>query len=410
MRNLQESKLITGAGLNDMHLMREEARATARSMKKSFEAADMLFVYHMCRQIIEENYDLGRVVSVEEVFGGYMSRSFRIWMEKGGVKKKWFFRRYVKNKDLTELKLEHKLLIWAKEHGNNLVSVPIRTAAGKTYVRHDFTSSKGVLEIAYFAVYEYLEGADSYTWLDNELEPQTSKSIAVAMATLHNSTRDFDPGPLVPADPPIFEFLHKIPDKFVKYSAAYANNDLCNQYTRYFDDHLDYYREVVEKILVRLTPEVQAQFPVCSIQGDFHPGNFKYDEQGLVCGVFDFDWASIDHRAFEIGLGMVYTFASWQDGMDGHLYLTQMVDWLREYDKALRRMKGLPPLTAAEKEYMPELLLLGWIYLVRWCSKAVYLDMELNQFEYLSYLRHMTAGLAWVEKNEELIRKRVTKI
>ena len=47
--------------------------------------------------------------------------------------------------------------------------------------------------------------------------------------------------------------------------------------------------------------------PVCPLQCDFHPGNVKYDRNGYVTGIYDFDWAKMDIRLFEFGLGMVFT-------------------------------------------------------------------------------------------------------
>ena len=50
-------------------------------------------------------------------FGGYINKSFGVYTVKDGERHTWFFRKYMRHKDLNELMMEHKLLLHARANG-----------------------------------------------------------------------------------------------------------------------------------------------------------------------------------------------------------------------------------------------------------------------------------------------------
>ena len=45
-------------------------------------------------EIMEELYDLGRVREVYEIFGGYINRSYGLVVQRDGIRKDYFLRKY----------------------------------------------------------------------------------------------------------------------------------------------------------------------------------------------------------------------------------------------------------------------------------------------------------------------------
>ncbi|MEG2639326.1 MAG: phosphotransferase [Clostridiales bacterium] len=380
-----------------------EAEALEAKVGEMKAVADQSFLYSQIKQIIENEYDIGKVLEVYEIFGGYVNRSFGVYTEKDGEKLTWFFRKYMRNKDMNELQLEHRLLLYAKEQGFERGACPVIGKDGKTFYALDQKMEDGSIETWYFAAYNFIEGRASYDWINNLMEEHSYISVAELVADLHNSVRDFDPNGFERAEPNCNALMDRFPSDFRGYSDAYAKAGYENCYTEFFESRLDYIEEMCKKAII---PEADFKnLPICPLQCDFHPGNVKYDRKGYVTGIYDFDWAKMDIRLFEFGLGMVYFFASWDAENDGEIYMDRVVKFLNAYNARLRELGGLEPIGDLEKKYLYELLIIGNQYLVRWCSEAYYKDMTMNPYEYLYYMKHQVRGLKWLEANEEYVRK-----
>lgn len=371
-------------------------------------AAEKSYLYFQIKEVIEEHYDIGTVTEIFEIFGGYVNRSFGVYTEKDGQRQTWFFRKYMRNKDLNELILEHKLLSYAREQGFDRGALPIPGKDGMTYYDRDQKMDDGNYEKYYFAVYEFIEGDPAYDWINNKMAPASYNSIAKLLAELHNSVRDFDPETYERNESRIDGLMREWPITFQNWSDAYAKAGVDNEYTQYFAAELPYIKSVCNETVI--PEEDLKKMPVCPLQCDFHPGNVKYDKELLVTGIYDFDWAKMDIRLFEFGLGMVYFFSDWDAMSNGVMDMDSIIEFINTYNAELKQLGGLPPIGELEKKYLYELLIMGNMYLVKWCSEAVYLDMTLPSYEYRYYMQHQVSGLKWLQKNEEAVRAAAAKI
>jgi len=103
------------------------------------ESADMLlgtaanareqYYYALIREIVEQRYDIGKLIDVYQIFGGYVNITFGIYTIKDGQKSTWIVRKYRRGKTIDALTFEHRLLLHARERGAEYTAAPIKTTA-----------------------------------------------------------------------------------------------------------------------------------------------------------------------------------------------------------------------------------------------------------------------------------------
>lgn len=336
-------------------------------------------------QIIEvfKSYELGTVTEVKEIFGGWVNRSFGVYAEKHGTKSQYLVRRYKEGVKEEGILFEHALIEFSIANGLELAASIKLTKDGKSLVQ---------INDLCFAVYDFLPGEDKYTWIDNQWNDAECASAAEVLAAFHNAARNFDSQGLARAEPRIMELLPTLPEIFAQYARTECPN---NRFHDYYLKNFDKIIEVIKK--TRIAPEDLGQMLINPIHGDFHAGNLKYADNQVV-GIFDFDWAKLDLRLFDLGLGLVYCCSSWTEENFGGLSLAKMEVFLKAYQNKLQQSGGLAPLNETEKKYLPELLSAGNLYLLYWDLKAYYGDMSLDVLEYLTYLQHQVKQMHWIEE------------
>ena len=119
-------------------------------------------------------------------------------------------------------------------------------------------------------------------------------------------------------------------------------------------------------------------------------------------GIFDFDWAKIDLRLFDVCFAIVYSCCAWEDlpdgSTDGDLRLHACQLFLKGYQDKLKELGELEPLNETELKYFPTMVEAANCYLINWCLSAYYDDVEnLNVYEYLAYLTHQLKMMKWID-------------
>ncbi len=361
-----------------------------------FTALDFSLLRNQIVEVVENNYDLGKVTAVYEIFGGYVNRSFGIYTEKDGRRYEYFIRKYKDGIVEQEILFEHKLIMFAIENGLSIAANLLKTRGGKTFVKIAEGGGQGSNEHRYFAVYEYLPGEDKYTWVDNLLTDEEYASSAEMLAAFHNGARNFDPAGLERVELQIAELIPTLPAIFKEYAAT----DISNRFHSYYLKNLDSILAAIKRI--QFPPQDLAQMPFIPVHCDFHPGNEKFQD-GKVVGLFDFDWSKIDLRMFDIGLGLVYFCGNWIDELDGTLMLDQCEIFLKAYQQKLRELGGLAPLNEVEKKHLVTILDAGNMYLIFWCLRAYYGDTTMNEYEYQVYLTHQVKLMNWIDAHRREI-------
>ncbi|NYE58517.1 phosphotransferase [Carboxydothermus ferrireducens] len=354
------------------------------------------FIHNIIEEVMQE-YDLGEVVEVFEIFGGYVNRSFGVITSKNGSTNKYFVRWYKKEIKEEEILFEHSLINYAIKNGLEIAAKVYSNKEGKTYVKKSFTIGD-ITDELYFAVYEYLPGEDKYTWIENKLNDEELKSAAEILAIFHNAAKDFNPHKFQRLEPPINELMKLLPS----YYEEYKNSDLKNNI--FHDYYVKNYKNIIWVIQENIIPDEKlAEMPVIPVHCDYHPGNLKFSDNKAV-GIFDFDWSKKDIRIFDLGLALVYFCSSWDDENDGELRFDQLELFLNSYQNKLIELKGLSPLNSTEKEYLPQVIAAGNMYLIYWCLRSYYGDLSLNVYEYLAYLRHQVKCMYFIEENKEKLK------
>ena len=384
----------------------QKNKAVLQSAQEVASIAENAMLNAQVTEVVETNYDIGKVMEVWEIFGGYINRSFGIVCEKDGVRTDWFVRKYLRNKDIKEIHLEHDLLFEAYNNGCEMVTLPLLGNGGASYFRLD-EGEGDEAEIYYYAVYHFIQGDVDYDWINNIMPERIYMKLGTILGGFHNSIRNFDPKGNNRQELDIRAMLPNFRSEFQGYLDFYEENGLENMFTKYYRLNFDEICRIAESIVI--TDEDAKEMPFLTIHNDFHPGNFKYNGDE-VTGMFDFDWAKVDMRLFEIAFACTYCFNYWDPDKNGVFDMDAVTNFCNAYNAELRKAGGLTPLTDTEKRLLPEFLLAGNLYLVRWASQMVWRDLSLSEFEYLFYLQHQVTSLYWVRDNLEKIREQCLAI
>jgi homoserine kinase type II len=329
-------------------------------------------------QIVADDYDLGRVVRAERIFGGYVNASFAVWTRTEAGEHKYFVRKYNQAITEREVRFEHALLTHLATRGFDLASTVFPNRHGETFVTREETVG-GAPATVFFGVFRLLEGEDKYTWVKNRLTDKEYDSGARVLAQFHHSAFDFDPGDLAREQPPIMEFVPTLAGTF-KECASRATG---TAFDDFFVGKLPAILDVIAKGV-----EVEARLgglPVTPVHCDYHPGNLKWvDEQGV--GLFDFDWSKLDYRVFDVAQGVVYFCSSWEGPDRGDLRLDKAAIFVRAYQDEAARWNDPGPMSAQELAVLPRMIANANLFILNWDVTFYYADTDPDVDEYMVYL------------------------
>ena len=348
-------------------------------------------------EIVNEDYDLGRVVRAERIFGGYVNASFAVWTRTESGEHKYFVRKYNRAIVEREVRFEHALLTHLASHGFALASTVFPARNGETFVTREEVVDDEPVTI-FFGVFRLLEGEDKYTWVKNRLTDKEFDSGARVLAQFHHSAFDFDPGDLAREQPPIMEFVPTLAPTF-KACAAKATGTA-------FDDHFLAKLPAILDVIAKGV-EVQSELgglPVNPVHCDYHPGNLKWvDEQGV--GLFDFDWSKLDYRVFDVAQGVVYFCSSWEGPDRGELRLDKAAIFVRAYQDEAARWAEPGPMGPRELAVLPRMIANANLFILNWDVTYYYADADPDVDEYMVYLSENVALMECIEEHfDELAR------
>jgi homoserine kinase type II len=347
-------------------------------------------------RILKEHYDLGDLSNAEELHGGTVNRSFAITVKKKGHSVKYLIRRYKPAIAEKEIKFEHAFIRYLKANGFDLVADVISTKTGNTYVKQGPTTT-GATHPDFWAVFEFIEGEDRYTWVDTRVAPEDMISAAEVLADLHQAGQSFrTPQGAERNQPKINDFL----PTFRQVYAAYSQKAGKTRFDQCFLQHRDPILSVVDRALI--PAQDVSRMPQIPVHCDYHQGNLKY-EGSQVIGVFDFDWSKIDLRIFDLALSLVYFCACWDGPAAGSLMLDKFELFLGAYNKRCTKPAGPGFLSGLEKAYLPVVLAAANLYVLHWALVDFYSIENPDDDEYMVYLNHYLKLMDWIEAQKDRI-------
>jgi homoserine kinase type II len=357
--------------------------------------------------IFNTHYDLGEVLDAKELTGGYNNHSFALTAGRNNRHVRYVVRRYNPRIAEKEVKFEHALVNHLNDNGFDLAAGILLTAGGDTYVTEKRTTA-GQTTIIYWAVFEYLQGDERYTWTDTDIAPDDLISAAGVLARLHQAGSNFRKPPGADrVQPAIMDFLPTFGETY----AQYAQKALKTGFDQVFQEQKNDIIEAIDKALIPVSD--RKKLPWLPIHCDFHQGNMKYKDSE-VTGLFDFDWSKIDLRIFDVGLAIVYFCARWEGRAAGSLDLDQCELFLKTYNQAWAPHLEPGPLSRLEKKYLPAMLAAGNLFVLHWTifdyytleswvTSAVFSGRMPDVELYMKFLNHGLNLMNWIEAQKSTL-------
>lgn len=394
--NVEGKLQLKEVNADDFGAMRSQFSAMKKTVDELYSTSEMAMSRSQLNHLMNDYYDLGEIVDAYEIFGGYVNRSFGVIMEKDGERTDYFVRKYKRTVTKNDIEVEHALLEHLMANGMKEASGVIRTKNGETFVELE-EEKEGERVKRSFAVYDFLEGDDTYDWINTNMTPEEDEEFARILAKFHNYANGFDSGEKEEA---------RILDYIVDFKNIFSNchKDLGiphhNRFLRLWKDSLPFVLEMCDKVKSDITPEMLKGMPEVPCHCDIHPGNAKWKD-GKCIGLFDFDWAKLDYRLFDICFALVYSCSSWEAQTDGRLWFDRFSYYLDGYNGFLKNEGTLTPITPEEKKAFPYMMLAAGLYLLNW-STCYYTDWEnYNEYEYYFYLTHIIKLLHYIDNHAD---------
>ena len=352
--------------------------------------------------VVNEAYDLGAVVRAERIFGGYCNASFGVWTRRDDGEHKYFVRKYNPAITEREVSFEHTLLTHIADHGFELASQVFPTRDGSTFVTRDEVVD-GKDMTFFFAVFTMLEGEDKYSWIKNRVTDKEYDSGARVLAGYHHAAYGFRPGELAREQPPIMDFVPTWAESWQALVAG-GGDTACDRYLR---EKLPRILEVAAKG-VDLRPQLEG-LPVNPVHCDYHPGNLKWvDERGV--GLFDFDWAKLDYRVFDVAQGICYFCTSWDGPDKGQLRLDKAAVFARGYQDEAARWAQPGVMSDRELAVLPRMIANANLYIFNWDITYFYGSPDSDVDEYLFYLTGQVECMEYIEAHLDQLAHLVTQV
>ncbi|MBW2408458.1 MAG: phosphotransferase [Deltaproteobacteria bacterium] len=351
--------------------------------------------------IFKTHYDLGDVIEAKELTGGYNNHSFALTTRRNDHQVRYVVRRYNPRTAEKEVKFEHALVNHLCDNGFDLAAGILPATGGDTYVKEKQTTA-GQTTVIYWAVFEYLQGEERYTWTDTDIAPDDLTSAARVLARLHQAGSNFRKPPGADrVQPAIMDFLPTFGETYAQYAQKAAKTE----FDQLFQEQKDNILEAVDKAILPVSD--RKKLPWLPIHCDFHQGNMKY-KNSEVTGLFDFDWSKIDLRVFDVGLALVYFCARWEGRTAGSLDLDQCELFLKTYNQAWTPHFDTGPVSRLEKQYLPAMLAAGNLFVLHWTifdyytleswvTSAVFSGRMPDVELYMKFLNHGLNLMNWIE-------------
>jgi homoserine kinase type II len=347
------------------------------------------------RSVMEDNYDLGKLTRTKVVLGGYCNKSYAVWMSANDRVQRYFLRLYSPNAIEREIQFEHALLNHLRSNGFTLAAAIVPCRNGETLVKTpspaDHRASNAV-----WALFEFLEGENKYSWTDTDLTDNEFNSAAGILAHLHHCGQGFKISPGIHrVQPRIMAFIPTFKTTFSTFRKQ-AGDGRCDQLFK------ENFEPICKALADAATFETRFQGMMeLPIHCDFHPGNLKYrDEKGV--GIFDFDWSKIDYRLFDVALSLVYFTSIWDDHAAG-LRLDKFSLFLNAYIEACRQLTHVDPLTKQEQRNLVPMLSIANLYVLNWVLVDFYATAELDDDAYYGFLNHNISLMNWITLHKDAI-------
>jgi homoserine kinase type II len=377
------------ARANELYEIADRLAAESQTLR---DALQVEFLSGQLAEVVSSDYDLGEVLRVEQIFGGYVNLSFAVVVATPEGERRFFVRKYKGSTSERDVCFEHALVNHLSDKGFTIAARVYPDHRGETCVRRqELLNGERVTRL--FAVYQMLEGEDKYTWISNRLTDEEYDDSARVLAQFHSLGSDFDPGDLAREQPPIMQMVRDLPGQFRAFAAQSRGTA--------FDER---FLEALPRVLALLEQGAAIEprlhgLPRVPVHCDYHPGNLKYRDEEAVA-LFDFDWSKVDYRLFDVAEGIAYFCSSWEGADDGEVRLDKAARFVRAYQDEAAKFAVPGPLGSDELALLPRMVANANLYVLNWDLAAYYEDAGVSVDEYLVYLDHQLQFMEYIEDHQ----------
>lgn len=354
------------------------------------------------RRLMEDNYGLGKLTRTKEILGGCCNKSYAVWMSVDHGARRYFLRLYNPNAIEKEIRFEHALVNHLRANGFTLAAAVVPSINGETLVVTPPPADHPGAQ-AFWALFEFLEGENKYSWTETDLTDNEFISAAGILAHLHDCAHGFRKPPGAErAQPRIMDFLPTFKNTFMTFLRR-AVDRRCDRLFR------DSYTAICKALDEATTFEAGFQGMMeLPIHCDYHPGNLKYrDEKGV--GIFDFDWSKIDFRLFDLALGLVYFTSIWDDSAAG-LRTDKFTIFLNTYNDACRQSDRIAPLTKQEQGALVPMLAIANLYVLNWDLVDFYNTAAADDDGYYKFISHNIGLMHWIGTHKRMLERLISQL
>lgn len=327
--------------------------------------------------VLNEYFQDPLLEEIERNTRGFLNVCWKVKLKKGN----FFLRRYRVGIKKDRIVFEHSLI----QHLNkkNFTKIPklLQTLNNKTFVERFIGQRK-----LFYALFEYAEGEDRYVWDRPNCSDVELKNAAKTLAEYHAFIYDFKPkykeGPLI--NKLILQYRRKIMKLKPRRKSMFE--------TLLFN-HKDKILKEINLVYELLKKSSYNTLPRIVIHGDFHLGNMKFINNE-VTALFDFDWARIEARAYDVAMALLYNCSKWEE-QKSPIDLHKLTLFLDAYEEELKNLKmSWWRLSGKEVTLIPILIRAANLYLIDWACDDFY-NKKVNDEEYYRYLKHNLNIIEW---------------
>jgi len=258
---------------------------------------------------------------------------------------------------------QHRLVNHVVRAGFHMAAEVFEAKTGSTFARREETLNGERIQ-RFFAVFALLGGEDKYTWVKNRCTDREYESSARALASfpplrtrLRSRRRAARAAADYAAGPSLADTFHRL--------LWSGHRQLLRRLPAVEDAGI---LRAIEKG-TEIAPALQGS-PVIPVHCDYHPGNLKYTDEQVV-GMFDFDWAKIDYRLFDIGLGIAYFCSSLERVRLGRAVARQSGDLHAGLSGRGRPVRCSRPHVAGRAACLPRMIANANLYVLTGTSRRI---------------------------------------
>jgi Ser/Thr protein kinase RdoA (MazF antagonist) len=308
-------------------------------------------------------------VKIRRIKRGLVNQTFHI---DTSDRQRHILRLYHPDITTDRIQKEHELLLGLDRVGFTLSPSLILPDTGETW-KTLATPHSGHHHMALMTC---LPGEDRFRWDAPPLSPSAAVGLGDALARYHSAVWGWPPNNSDPRanETQVFQRLAKSLGEEPLAMAALAP---------------------LASVLAAMD---RREWPALIVHGDYHAANVRWSAD-RICGIFDFEYAGLNWRLYDVGMAGAYLATDWGPSNEGVLRRNLMQAFLHGYEATLAIGSPLPPLLTGEKAALPRYLELAHLLTLEWALTPG-TQRRLGVATAHRYTRHAKKALEWLRQRD----------